>query len=93
MTPGDASRAPIPAAFRHAVKHGWSFRQHARHVCTAVGYLVGLLHSPTGGQEREPEEAQVPAARAEGRRERKARAGVRRCMIGKIAFGDLGGEV
>jgi hypothetical protein len=68
------SRAPIPAAFRHAVKQGWSFKQHARQVCTAVGYLFGLLHSPTGGQEREVEDVQDPAAKAEGRTAKEIRA-------------------
>jgi hypothetical protein len=70
------SRAPMPAAFKQAVKQGWSFKQHARHVCTAVGYLFGLLHSPTGGQEREPEEVQEPAARKEGRKADRKKARV-----------------
>jgi hypothetical protein len=26
------SRVPIPAAFKHAVKQGWSFKQQARQV-------------------------------------------------------------
>jgi hypothetical protein len=39
--------------------------------------LFGLLHSPTGGQEREVEDVQEPAAKAEGKRAREIRARVR----------------
>jgi hypothetical protein len=77
------SRAPTPAAFKHAVKQGWSFKQHARQVCTAVGYLFGLLHSPTGGQEREVGDVQELAARVDGRRAREisAKVGVEICIL------------
>jgi hypothetical protein len=59
------------------------FKQHARHVCTAVGYLFGTLHSPTGGQDSEPEEAHVPAAKADGRIARivRVRVWVGKCML------------
>jgi hypothetical protein len=59
------SLVPIPAPFKHAVKQGWSFKQQARQVCTAVSNFEGLEQSPTGGHAREPELLQVPSAAVE----------------------------